>query len=97
MAAFEYLFNAVIGLIIWVVIANVIMSWLIGFNVVNRHNRIVDMIWRTTVSVTEPLLGPIRRVLPSLGGLDLSPIVLIIGLQFLQIFINQNIFGRAYG
>ncbi|MEM1103166.1 MAG: YggT family protein, partial [Pseudomonadota bacterium] len=77
--------------------ANVIMSWLIGFNVVNRHNRIVDMIWRTTVSVTEPRLGPIRRVLPSLGGLDLSPIVLIIGLQFLQIFINQNIFGRAYG
>jgi len=95
-AAFQFLFNALLDLIFWVVIINVIMSWLIGFNVFNRHNRIVDAVWRTTTSLTEPLLGPIRRVLPDLGGIDISPVILLIGLRFLQIFVNQNLFGVVY-
>ena len=95
-AAFQYLFNAVIELIFWIIIINVILSWLIGFNVINRHNRFVDMIWRTTVSLTEPMLRPIRQILPNFGGIDISPVVLLIGLRFVQIFVNQNVFGVAY-
>jgi YggT family protein len=78
------LIDMILDLYIFIIIAMVIMSWLIGFNVINRHNQIVDMIWRTLVALTEPVLGPIRRALPSLGGLDLSPLVLLFGIYFLQ-------------
>lgn len=74
----------VIQLYIWIVIASAILSWLIAFNVVNTQNRFVftvaDMLYR----LTEPAMRPIRRVLPDLGGLDLSPVVLILGLILLQ-------------
>ena len=73
-----------IDLYIWVVIIGVILSWLVAFNVVNTSNRIVYMIGDFTYRITEPLLGPIRRMLPNFGGLDISPIVLILGLFFLQ-------------
>ena len=76
--------DMILDLYIFVIIGMVIMSWLVGFNVINRHNQIVDMIWRTLVALTEPLLGPIRRALPSLGGLDLSPLVLLFSVYFLQ-------------
>ena len=76
--------DMILDLYIFVIIGMVIMSWLVGFNVINRHNQIVDMIWRTLVALTEPLLGPIRRTLPSLGGLDLSPLVLLFSVYFLQ-------------
>ena len=76
--------DMILDLYIFVIIGMVIMSWLVGFNVINRHNQIVDMIWRTLVALTEPLLGPIRRALPSLGGLDLSPLVLLFGVYFVQ-------------
>jgi len=67
-----------------VVIAMVIMSWLVGFNVINRHNGIVDAIWRTLIALTEPVLRPIRSALPPFGGLDLSPLVLLLGIWFLR-------------
>ncbi|MEM8773125.1 MAG: YggT family protein [Pseudomonadota bacterium] len=78
------LIDMILDLFIFVMIAMVIMSWLIGFNVINRHNRVVDMIWRTLVSLTEPVLGPVRRLLPNMGGLDLSPLVVLFGIYFLQ-------------
>lgn len=78
------LIDMILGLYIFVIIAMVIMSWLIGFNVINRHNQFVDMIWRTLIAMTEPILGPIRRVMPNLGGLDLSPLILLFGIYFLQ-------------
>jgi YggT family protein len=74
----------VIDLYTWVIIASVVMSWLVAFNIVNTRNNIVAMIWDMLGRVTEPLLGPIRRMMPQLGGLDLSPIVLLLGLFFLQ-------------
>ena len=80
--------DMIVDLYIFVIIAMVIMSWLIGFNVINRHNQIVDMIWRTVTALTEPLLGPIRRALPNMGGLDLSPLVLLFSIYFLQMM-NQ--------
>jgi len=67
-----------------VVFVMVIMSWLIGFNVINRHNQFVDMIWRMVTALTEPVLRPIRRVMPSMGGLDLSPLILFFGIIFVQ-------------
>src|SRR3990170_2443868 len=72
----------VIDLFIWVVIASAILSWLIAFNVVNTSNRFVysvaDMLYR----VTEPALRPIRSILPNLGGIDISPVILILILMF---------------
>lgn len=87
------LIDMILDLYIFVIIAMVIMSWLIGFNVINRHNQIVDMIWRTLVALTEPLLGPIRRAMPNMGGLDLSPLILLFGIYFLQMM-NQWIAVR---
>jgi len=87
------LIDMILDLYIFVIIAMVIMSWLIGFNVINRHNQIVDMIWRTLTALTEPLLGPIRRALPNMGGLDLSPLILLFGIYFLQMM-NEWIASR---
>jgi len=74
----------VIDLYIWVVIIGAILSWLIAFNVVNTQNRFVysvaDMLYR----LTEPALRPIRRVLPNLGGIDISPVILILFLLFIR-------------
>ncbi len=78
------LVSTVIQLYIYVLIASAVLSWLIAFNVVNTRNQFVAMIADALWRLTEPALRPIRRVLPSLGGLDLSPIVLILLLIFLR-------------
>ena len=78
------LIDTVIELYIWVLILWVILSWLIAFNVVNTRNRVVYMIGDFLNRVTEPALRPIRRVLPNLSGIDLSPLVLILLLMFLR-------------
>ena len=76
------LIDTVIELYIWVLILWVILSWLIAFNVINTRNRAVYVIGDYLNRVTEPALRPIRRVLPNLSGLDLSPLVLILLLYF---------------
>jgi YggT family protein len=68
----------------WVVLATIILSWLFAFNVINGRNQFVDSVWRVLNALTEPVLKPIRRVLPTIGGLDLSPIVLFIAIYFIQ-------------
>jgi YggT family protein len=80
----------IITLYMWVVIISVLLSWLIAFNVINRHNQVVYMIADTMQKLTEPALRPIRNILPDFGALDLSPIVLILGLVFLR---NVVIYG----
>jgi YggT family protein len=84
MYAFLHLVSTVISIYIWLLIAQAVLSWLVAFGIVNRYNRAVatigDFLWR----VTEPLLRPIRRVLPDLGGIDISPVVLILLLWFLR-------------
>lgn len=62
----------------WVVIASAVFSWLIAFNVVNPYNQFVRSFWQGLLAVTEPLLRPIRRLLPDLGGIDLSPVILLV-------------------
>lgn len=81
--------SSVIGIYIWIVIASAIMSWLISFNVINQSNNIVLMIMEFLYRATEPVLMKIRRFLPILGGFDLSPLVLILFLWFLQAVMVQ--------
>ncbi|MGO9172857.1 MAG: YggT family protein [Rhodomicrobium sp.] len=74
----------VITLYIWVVIISAVLSWLIAFDVVNRRNHAVYLIADTFRRLTEPALRPIRRRMPDLGGVDISPVVLILGLIFIR-------------
>ena len=78
------LVDTVIDIYIWLLIISVILSWLVAFNIVNTSNRIVYVIGDFLFRITEPALRPIRRILPSLGGIDISPVVLILGLVFLR-------------
>lgn len=80
-----------ITLYVYIVIAAVVFSWLVAFNVINPHNDFVRTIWQALNALTEPLLRPIRRVMPDLGGLDLSPIILLLGCMFLQSVIIPNV------
>ena len=84
------LFNSVIDLFIWAIILSALMSWLIGFNVINIHNKLIYIIADFLNRLTEPFLSPIRRILPYLGGIDLSPVVLILLLIFLKDLVNNN-------
>ena len=84
MNPFIWLIITVIQLYTYIVIATVILSWLIAFNVINLHNPVVRQIAYILGQLTEPLLDPIRRTLPSLGGLDISPVILLLLLYFLQ-------------
>ena len=78
------LISTVITIYIWLLIAQAVLSWLLAFGVVNRYNRAVtsigDFLWR----ITDPVLRPIRSVLPDLGGIDISPVILILLLYFLR-------------
>ena len=74
----------VIDLYIWVVIAGAILSWLIAFNVVNTQNRFVYSVGDMLYRITEPALRPIRSILPNLGGIDISPVILILFLLFIR-------------
>ena len=73
-----------IDLYMWVLVISVVISWLVAFNVINTSNKFVYMIGDFCHRATEPVLGPIRRRLPNLGGLDISPLVVILGLIFIK-------------
>ena len=73
----------ILDLYVWLLIASAILSWLIAFNVVNTRNQFVAAVAEFLYRITEPALAPIRRFMPSLGGLDISPIILILIIIFL--------------
>jgi YggT family protein len=87
MNPFLWLIDTIITLYIWILIASAVLSWLVAFNVVNTRNPIVHSIGNFLYAVTEPLLRPIRNLLPNLGGIDISPVILILLLLFAQRFI----------
>jgi YggT family protein len=87
MYALFNLIATVISIYIYVLIASAILSWLVAFNVINTSNRFVYMVGDFLYRVTEPALRPIRRFVPSLGGVDISPVVLILLLVFLRDFL----------
>ena len=78
------LFDQVINLYTWVLIVNVIFSWLIAMNIFNTQSRIIIAVYYGTKRLTDPLLNPIRNFLPNLSGIDISPVVLILILYFIR-------------
>ena len=89
------LISTVITIYIYILIASAVLSWLIAFNVVNTRNQAVAMIADALWRLTEPVLAPIRRILPNFGGLDLSPVVLILILYFARNLLFEIFFGIA--
>ena len=92
-SAILFLLNAAIQIIVLVVIVSAILSWLIAFDVLNVRNPNVYRFASALDRITTPLLAPIRRFIPPLGGLDLSPIILILLLQALQIAVARTLAG----
>jgi len=93
MYSLVYMISLVIELYIWVLIASAVLSWLVAFNVVNTRNRFVYTVGDVLHRLTEPLLRPIRRILPNFGGVDLSPVVLILLLVFIRKLLFEYVFG----
>jgi YggT family protein len=85
MIAIFYLTLQILKIYSYVVIANVIISWLVAFNVLNTHNRFVYSLLELTYKLTEPFLSRIRSFLPNLGSLDISPIILLLLIWFIEI------------
>jgi YggT family protein len=79
-----WLILQIINIYVWLIILQVVLSWLIAFNVLNTNNRFVYLVGDFLYRITEPAMRPIRRILPSLGGIDLSPLVLLLLLFFVQ-------------
>ena len=78
------LFDNIISLYIWILIINAVISWLVAFNVLNTGNRFVYSVLEVSYKLTSPALNFIRRYLPNLGSIDISPVILILGLMFLR-------------
>jgi YggT family protein len=86
----------VLDLYVWLLIAAAILSWLIAFNVVNTRNQFVAAVAEFLYRITEPLLAPIRSFLPNFGGLDISPIILILIIMFIQRVITYYIYPSVF-
>lgn len=89
MNPFLWLILTIVDVYFWIILAMVVMSWLIAFGIVNRSNPYVRQIGYALERLTEPLLRPIRRFLPDLGGIDISPIVLLIAMQFFGMLVTR--------
>lgn len=83
--------STLLTLYVYILIAAAVLSWLIAFNVVNTRNQAVSMIGEFLYRVTEPVLRPIRRVMPDLGGIDISPVIVILVIFFIQSVILPNL------
>ncbi len=78
------LLDSVITIYLWIIIINALLSWLVAFNVLNTQNRFVFSILDATYKLTDPVLNKIRRFIPNFGSVDISPVILILGLMFLR-------------
>ena len=86
------LIDIILGLYVWVLLISIILSWLIMFNVVNTSNRFIYVASDFSHKVTEPALRPIRRFIPFIGGMDISPIILLLAIWFVRDFIRRLAF-----
>ena len=84
MKSIFFLVDSVINIYIWLIIINVILSWLVAFNVLNTQNRFVFAVLNATYQLTDPVLNKIRRFIPNLGSIDISPVILILLLIFIR-------------
>jgi len=89
LSALWWLVGALLDLAWFLVIAAVVVSWLIAFGVLNLHNQFVRQAVRMLEALTEPVLKPVRRIIPPIGGLDLSPIVVLLAIGVLQVFFDR--------
>ena len=96
MRALLYVILMVLNLYIWLLIAAAVLSWLVAFNVVNVRNQFVAMIGDFLYRITEPVLRPIRNMMPNLGGLDISPVILILIIIFIQKVIEEYIYPNVF-
>jgi len=96
MNPFIWLIETLIDLVTWVITASAIMSWLVAFGVVNMRNQFIRMVVETLYRVTEPMLRPIRRLLPNLGGVDISPVILLLGLFFVREALRYYVWPHFY-
>jgi YggT family protein len=85
-----------LNLYVWLLIASAVLSWLIAFNVVNTRNQFVSTVWDFLYRITEPALRPIRNMLPNLGGIDISPIILLLIIFFIQSVIQRYIYPNVF-
>ena len=86
----------ILNMYVWLLIAAAVLSWLIAFNVVNVRNQFVGMVADFLYRITEPVLRPIRNVMPNLGGLDVSPVILIIIIFFIQRVIELYVYPNVF-
>jgi YggT family protein len=86
----------ILQLYTYIIIAAAILSWLVAFNVVNRYNDVVRSIWNFVTALTEPLLRPIRESIPNFGGIDISPVLLLLGIFLLERIIEQYIYPNVF-
>ncbi len=85
----------ILQLYTWVIIISAVLSWMLAFNVLNYDNQVVRSIWTAINALTEPLLRPIRRIMPNLGAVDISPVVLLLGIFLLERIIVYYIYPAA--
>lgn len=81
---FLWLILELLDLYTYVIIAAVVASWLVGYGVINMHNQMARGIVQALYAITEPVFRPVRRMLPDLGGLDISPLIVLIAIMFLE-------------
>jgi YggT family protein len=81
--------DLVLGLVVWALILSAILSWLVAFNVVNVRNQFISTVGNFLYRVTEPMLRPIRRYVPDFGGVDISPVILILVIYFIRSVLRQ--------
>ena len=96
MRSILYVILLILDIYIWLLIAAAVLSWLIAFNVINTRNQFVAMVVDFLYRITEPVLRPIRNVLPSLGGIDISPVVLILIIILLKDIIIRYIYPSVF-
>jgi YggT family protein len=96
MRALFLVIDLALELYIWIVIAMAIFSWLVAFNVVNVRNQVVAMIGDFLFRITDPVLRPIRNMLPNLGGIDISPVILFLIIVFIRYVIELYILPNVY-
>lgn len=87
--AIVWLVNTILSILTWSIILSAIISWLFAFDVINRRNRFVNQVADFLDRVTAPLLEPFRRIIPPLGGMDISPIVVLLLINFARILFNR--------
>ncbi len=97
MASFLMIFGLIVDICFFIIIAHVVLSWLINFEIVNLRQPVVAQIWQGLNRLTEPFYRPIRRMLPDLGGIDIAPLIALVGLYALQIIVYNNLAPMAYG